>query len=160
MLAMTGGVGTPFFMAPEIVKGSAAHVDHPFACDVYSFAILAWCVLSGERQPYVASAECAGLGAHVITRMVVHEGLRPELPAQHPTREADAEVSWPSKIRDLLERCWSALPTERPDFGSVLSELKDMRGDFEFACACKKERARRCGGGGGEEDNCVRINEQ
>jgi serine/threonine protein kinase len=129
-LGMTGGMGTTFFMAPEVVMaGSYERVlggmAHPYASDVYSYGIRAWCVLSGERCPYSTHPACAGMGAHQITRQIVHEGLRPQMPTSTPilyTRSGgdnddanettsnvgkyqDMDIQWPLEVCGLLERC-------------------------------------------------------
>ena len=44
-MTMTSGVGTPFFMAPEMATGTRHYTG---AVDVYSFAIMAAQVLSGR----------------------------------------------------------------------------------------------------------------
>ena len=44
-MTMTSGVGTPFFMAPEMATGTKHYTG---AVDVYSFAIMAAQVLSGR----------------------------------------------------------------------------------------------------------------
>ena len=44
-MTMTSGVGTPFFMAPEMATGTKHYTG---AVDVYSFAIMAAQVLVGR----------------------------------------------------------------------------------------------------------------
>ena len=44
-MTMTSGVGTPFFMAPEMATGTKHYTG---AVDVYSFAIMAAQVLTGK----------------------------------------------------------------------------------------------------------------
>ena len=44
-MTMTSGVGTPFYMAPEIAKGLKRYTG---AVDVYSFAIMAAQVMVGR----------------------------------------------------------------------------------------------------------------
>jgi serine/threonine protein kinase len=155
---MTGGIGTTFFMAPEVVTGAQQELAaHPFACDVYSYAILAWCILSGER-PYATNAACDGLSPHQVTHKVVHEGMRPEIPT--PCEGGDCGVDggggggggdgsggdssgengnaqeecryWSARTHSLLERCWCASAGKRPVFASVLQDMQGMRDDFNF----------------------------
>jgi serine/threonine protein kinase len=152
---MTGGIGTTFFMAPEVVTGDQGALQkHPFASDVYSYAILAWCILSSER-PYATNTSCEGLNPRQITHRVVHQGLRPEVPAlPHQHKDAGAGAasagagatggddegsekvemnqSWPAGVCRLLERCWRTLADERPDFALVLKDMQSMRSDFDF----------------------------
>jgi serine/threonine protein kinase len=75
--AITGGIGTALWMAPEVITTDRAQLNaHPFGGDVYAFGILAWEVLAGER-PYVGlrHGRCRGIGAHQIKQLVVG-GLR------------------------------------------------------------------------------------
>ena len=52
-LDITGGVGTGIYMSPEAIANDDAMLRaHPFASDVFSFGVLAWQILAGER-PYV-----------------------------------------------------------------------------------------------------------
>ena len=44
-MTMTSGVGTPFYMAPEVASGSKHYTG---AADVYSFAIMAAQVMVGK----------------------------------------------------------------------------------------------------------------
>ena len=44
-MTMTSGVGTPFFMAPEMATGTKHYTG---AVDVYSFAIMAAHVMTGK----------------------------------------------------------------------------------------------------------------
>ena len=48
LVPVRAGIGTPMYMAPEIIVGDQdALRAHPFACDIYSYAILAWEVRCG-----------------------------------------------------------------------------------------------------------------
>ena len=68
---ITGGIGTSLYMAPEVIVSDKAVMGaHPFASDVYSYAILAWQVLDGER-PFVHEPVCAGLTMAQIKERVV-----------------------------------------------------------------------------------------
>ena len=52
----------------------------PFACDVYSYGILAWQVLTGAK-PYAELRGAKGVGAGEALRRIA-AGLRPALPAR------------------------------------------------------------------------------
>ena len=95
---------------------------YPFACDIFSYGILAWQLLADER-PYVSSDACLGLSLHQIKHRVV-EGLRPEIEAKH---------GWPTAIVELLVSCWSAEPGHRPTFASVLASLNETGTAAEIA---------------------------
>jgi hypothetical protein len=64
-------------MAPEIIlnNNAAAMEAHPFACDAFSYGILAWQVLSGKGP------RGRGLGMMGVLKGAV-SGASPEIPAQ------------------------------------------------------------------------------
>ena len=101
------------------MKHEQTGAESPYACDVHSYGILAWQILSGER-PYVTDAACAGMGLHQIKQQVV-QGLRPEIPH---------DGSWPEGMAGLLQRCWAGVASERPQFNSLVLDLEQMQGAF------------------------------
>lgn len=118
---MTSGIGTPTFMAPEIVAGDIQLETHPFACDVFSFGILAWQILTGD-SPYTNS----GMSPHQIKRKVV-EGLRPPVPHQ--------EGVWPVGVAELLQECWAGNAKDRPSFDTAMERIGSMDTAFSaFTC--------------------------
>ncbi|ELR23857.1 serine/threonine kinase [Acanthamoeba castellanii str. Neff] len=98
---MTRGLGTPAYMAPEVLK------NQPYTekADVYSFAVCFWQLLSGE-EPYKAME-----GAYQIVYSVTN-GDRPPLAASLGKEE-----------RALIERCWANDPQQRPAFKEVVQRL-------------------------------------
>ena len=100
-------VGTPLFTAPEIMQ--ARPYDN--SVDVYSFALVMYFVFSG-RVPFQDDPESDALlsFAHAVVA-----GKRPEIPA-----------SCPPKISDLIQKCWSGEPSERPSFEVVCNTLKEF----------------------------------
>jgi hypothetical protein len=97
---MTGLIGTPQWMAPEIL---ACSTYYDSKVDVFSFGIVLWELLTGE-VPY-KDVPVARLGY-----LVVQEGLRPEIPK-----------STPAALATLMAACWSADPRKRPDFGLIIN---------------------------------------
>jgi serine/threonine protein kinase len=67
---MTGGAGTPRYMAPEVARMERSY---GFPADVYSFTILLWQIIT-NRVPYAS----IGSGLEFTTR-VVNGNLRPTL---------------------------------------------------------------------------------
>ena len=101
---------------------------HPLACDVYSFGIMTWQILCGER-PYVTEAQCEGLSIHQIMQKVV-SGYRPEV---HPGD------SWPEGVEQVVVRCWAGVPEERPSFDVLVLELRALAVGFAAlgsSCSC------------------------
>ncbi|KAH6555203.1 hypothetical protein KP509_1Z274300 [Ceratopteris richardii] len=101
---VSGGVrGTLPWIAPELLSGKGLVTEK---VDVYSFGIVMWELLTGE-EPY-ANMHCG-----TIIGGIVHNNLRPTTPSW-------CDPSW----KQLMERCWSANPADRPDFTAVASELR------------------------------------
>ena len=74
-----------------------------YASDVYSFAIVAWEVLSREI-PWATETHPRGICIRVFIK-----GLRPEI-------LADA----PADIANIIRTCWTRVPDARPKFADVL----------------------------------------
>ncbi|KAK2987100.1 hypothetical protein RJ640_009559 [Escallonia rubra] len=104
---ISGGVrGTLPWMAPELLNGSSSLVSEKV--DVFSFGIVLWELLTGD-EPY------ADLHYGAIIGGIVSNTLRPPVPES-------CDVEWKS----LMERCWSAEPSERPSFTEVANQLRIM----------------------------------
>ena len=102
-----GAVGTPFWMAPELLVGGGSTP----ASDVYSFGILLSEVYTG-RDPY------DGQDAMEVLRLVVD-----------PTVEKRPDVkpgSLPAPISLLMRECWQSLPELRPPFEEIDRRLNAM----------------------------------
>ena len=126
--SITGGMGTSKWMAPEVIVSDGLQLDaHPYASDVYSFAVLAWQVLAGE-QPY------AGFGGslHQLKQEVM-AGLRPEMP--HNAEE----WGWPEDALKMIESCWLREAGERPSFVEVSRKLSLMEAEFERLAPSESE---------------------
>lgn len=104
---ISGGVrGTLPWMAPELLNGSSSLVSEKV--DVFSFGIVMWELLTGE-EPY------ADLHYGAIIGGIVSNTLRPPVPES-------CDPEW----RSLMERCWSAEPSERPSFTEIANELRSV----------------------------------
>jgi serine/threonine protein kinase len=93
--------GSPAYMAPEVYMG---HYDEK--CDVYSFGMVLWEMLTQER----VFADIPNLQKLMFA--VVEEGRRPALPPNTPT-----------SLRNLITACWDASPAKRPSFKEILEQL-------------------------------------
>ncbi|RLM69429.1 serine/threonine-protein kinase STY46-like isoform X2 [Panicum miliaceum] len=102
--AMTAETGTYRWMAPEVIN----HQPYDNKADVYSFAI----VLSELMTSKIPYTTMSPLQAAVGVR----QGLRPQLPENaHP------------RLLILMQRCWEALPSNRPSFADIVTELEDIQ---------------------------------
>jgi len=95
--------GTAHYAAPEDLCENLFALTP--AADMFSFGIICWEAMSGQRpwQGEQASAVAAGVG---------REGAR------LPMRD-----NWPVDMRSLMARCWSTNPAARPSPGQVVAEL-------------------------------------
>ncbi|KAK8550156.1 hypothetical protein V6N12_038884 [Hibiscus sabdariffa] len=106
---ISGGVrGTLPWMAPELLNGSSSLVSEKV--DVFSFGIVMWELLTGE-EPY------SDLHYGAIIGGIVSNTLRPPVPEC-------CDPEW----RSLMERCWSAEPSERPNFTEIANEQLGLMG--------------------------------
>jgi serine/threonine protein kinase len=99
---MTQNVGTPHWMAPELL---AADETYSSKVDVYAYGIVLWEIATGE-VPFV------GLEPAQIVVQVFMKDLRPPLPDRlNP------------QIRELITQCWDKNPDLRPTFDDIVSRF-------------------------------------
>jgi hypothetical protein len=111
-------------MAPEIIDiaNNRAEIEaHPFACDTFSYGILAWQIVFGDR-PYVSNRKFRHTPVEKIKQHVVN-GLRPEIPQGK---------GWPKAFVEMLAKSWHATPGERPNFIVIQTQLLSMRCAFAW----------------------------
>jgi len=106
-------------MAPEVALG----LPYNELCDVYSFSLLLWELLSLQK-PY------PNLSPASMRESVWHDAS-PERPRIHST-------TWPMSIQDLLQRGWSPILSKRPPMntitlllGNVYSWMQHLDGEEE-----------------------------
>eukprot|EP00581_Thalassiosira_minuscula_P004806 CAMPEP_0183737570 /NCGR_PEP_ID=MMETSP0737-20130205/52361_1 /TAXON_ID=385413 /ORGANISM="Thalassiosira miniscula, Strain CCMP1093" /LENGTH=643 /DNA_ID=CAMNT_0025971879 /DNA_START=78 /DNA_END=2009 /DNA_ORIENTATION=+ len=103
--------GTPRYMAPEV----GLSLGYGTKADVYSFGILLWEILAMSK-PYAAYSSAE------FEKAVFVKGDRPVI-YHH----------WPATMKDLISRCWSASPSQRPTIlgvkASLLSVMAIIAGD-------------------------------
>ena len=93
----TGGVGTIKFMAPELLNESSKYSNK---VDVYSFGVVVFFILTGGELPKISLADQAN-------------GKKAKIP------KGINDVS-----RDLILRCWSTNPDDRPSFNEIADFIK------------------------------------
>ncbi|KAL9240717.1 hypothetical protein vseg_014903 [Gypsophila vaccaria] len=94
---------TSVYTAPELFK------DEIFdkSVDVYSFAVILYEMIEGVHPFHPKSAEEA-------IRVMCLEGKRP------PYKKLK---NYPSELKDLLDECWNADPSVRPNFAEIILRL-------------------------------------
>ncbi|XP_058060446.1 mitogen-activated protein kinase kinase kinase 7 [Anopheles bellator] len=101
---MTNNKGSAAWMAPEVFEGS----KYTEKCDVFSWGIILWEVIARE-QPF----------KHIDTSFAimwrVHQGRRPPL-----------IEGCPKPIEQLMVRCWSQDPNQRPPMKEVVSVMNGL----------------------------------
>ena len=107
---LTGNTGSRRYMAPEVAK----NMPYDLSVDAYSFGVLLWEMWATEK-PF------NGYSVSEYMECVVEGGHRPcvDPPGVH--------ALWPSRIKDLMIRCWSKEARSRPDFVSILETLISIK---------------------------------
>jgi len=102
---LTAETGSYRWMAPEVLR----HEPYDEKCDVYSFAMLCWEMLT-YRVPFEQHQPVQAAFAMAI------ENKRPDIPAScHPD------------VKQLLERSWREQSEARPSFAQVCDELQSLQ---------------------------------
>lgn len=96
--------GTLNYLAPELLADVNRKAS--MASDVYSFGILMWAVLAGREPEWVGPTS---LLQEALCERHNHPPLN-EIPASGP------ETPGLEELKELLQRCWSHEPGERPSF--------------------------------------------
>lgn len=106
---MTGLIGTAHWMAPEVLMSSPSYDER---VDVYSYGIFLWELLTGKMV-------YEGLKPAEITIGVIEGTLRPEIPKDTP-----------QYLSQLIQKCWSQQPEDRPPMSRVVSLLSNPKYHF------------------------------
>ena len=125
--AMTAGVGTWRWMAPEVFENDEGpdDVQYNSKADVYSFGILMYEMLE-RRMPY--SERFGNDISDPRISLYVSRGLRPAL--ESSSASASSEEGPTALIRKeliaLMQRAWDSDPSVRPDFQLLEEELRRL----------------------------------
>lgn len=105
-------VGTPMYMAPELLRGDEHYNS---SIDIYSYSILAYEIVTGKEPYYELSSKITSISLS----FKIMKGYRPKLDDQ----------PIPQKMKDLLSRCWDEQPEKPPTFSEICFLLLN---DFTF----------------------------
>jgi tRNA A-37 threonylcarbamoyl transferase component Bud32 len=111
MDTMTKGMGTPLWMAPEVIEaqGEKKKITYDEKVDIYSYGIIL-SELINRKAPFSEIDNFFKVIPQVL------EGNRP----------AFDKESAPSNFVALMERCWSQRAAERPEIKEVVETLDQM----------------------------------
>uniref|UniRef100_A0A7S1PI24 Protein kinase domain-containing protein n=1 Tax=Percolomonas cosmopolitus TaxID=63605 RepID=A0A7S1PI24_9EUKA len=117
----TVGIGTSYYMAPEIAKGTGEYTEN---VDAYAFGILAMEMLLGRMCPFPANSAS---GQPINIQSLQHET------AQNPNFRPDVNEleSRYHSLQWILKLCWHHDPSMRPPFKDVAKILKSSLYDID-----------------------------
>eukprot|EP00039_Didymoeca_costata_P020423 m.341215 g.341215 ORF g.341215 m.341215 type:complete len:855 (+) comp19916_c0_seq1:198-2762(+) len=113
---MTGQVGTPNYMAPELLDGKTRYGP---PADVWSFAVVMWEIcnqVEPELISFFPEEETSAFNLRHLAK-ILREGKRLPL---------DNMKDCPHELKTLITQCWDLVPMNRPsidDLGDSLSQL-------------------------------------
>ncbi|PKK68127.1 kinase-like protein [Rhizophagus irregularis] len=96
------------YIAPEVIRG----LGNTKAADIYSFGIIMWEILTGER-PYKDQPHDIHLAFKIL------DGLRPTIPE-----------GTPDNYRNLMQKCWHKNLTERAK--NIKNEVMSLRNSLDL----------------------------
>ncbi|POG69982.1 kinase-like domain-containing protein [Rhizophagus irregularis DAOM 181602=DAOM 197198] len=92
------------YIAPEVICGKQT----TFASDIYSIGMLMWEISSGQ-SPFINFENDCELALKIIN------GMRPKI-----------VLGTPLEYKELMEQCWDADPTKRPDIDTLDDKIGEM----------------------------------
>jgi serine/threonine protein kinase len=124
---MTAFVGTPVFMAPEIMTDEGRTARYGDKADVYSLGMTMWSLWTRQR-PF-ADEKHAHLSMFTLLNAVA-EGARPKVPKDTPPL-----------LSFLIQDCWQKEPEKRPSMEHLLEKLRTYKHDTDDDPADETRRA-------------------
>lgn len=115
---MTNNKGSAAWMAPEVFASD----NYTEKCDVFSWGIILWEVLS-RRKPYYSN----GVTSFTIL-WSVHQGKRPPL-----------IKNCPKCIEKLMTQCWHQIPANRPSMSELVEIMYTLCSILPGADECIQE---------------------
>lgn len=126
-------VGSGLWMAPEVCFNS----KYGPSCDVFSFGIIMWELLTGERPYHDRPTDQQNM---IPVRVSESEDFRPTLPSQEQL------AGYQRAYIELMRGCWRCVPSERPTFVEISYALRRLQlehGQFEKDTNLKQQQQQR-----------------
>ncbi len=98
------------YIAPEVL----IEKEHTFKSDIYSVGILMWEISSGQ-PPFINYEHDYYLAMNIVN------GIRPKILPGTPLR-----------YKSLMEQCWDADPSKRPDVFTLLCERQEINMSYYY----------------------------
>lgn len=121
---MTSFVGSPLWMAPEVVRGEA----YNGSCDVYSFGIVMWELLT-ESSPYAEQLKHLP-ASQIPYKVATDQNFRPILPNIELLIDKGQSLQYDAtsltEYVNLMTKCWTHEPSNRPPFTEIVQNLKQL----------------------------------
>jgi len=102
---LTNAVGTIRYMAPEVIRGR----HYTERCDVFSFAIVVWEIITRKRPTLNVKGQNASSMA-ILYAMA--NGARPPMIR-----------NLPRALQEMISRCWDEEPQKRPPMKEIKRKL-------------------------------------
>ena len=107
-------IGTPSFMAPEVLKSE----PYGKSVDVYSFGMIAWQMSTAAHpfgKPGAADADGDAADAFLVIMKAAVKHERP-----------DFAPNTPQPLIELIDACWHRIPAARPSAAEMVLALEAM----------------------------------
>jgi serine/threonine protein kinase len=110
-------VGSPSYSAPE-VSGGTDRIEKTAKADVFSFGIILYEILCGQR-----------VFPSTLAPATIWKKARDPKPSARPMISASIHPT----LRSCIQRCWVPDPVKRPKLADIWQQLRDVRFGFPGA---------------------------
>ncbi|EGD79910.1 TKL protein kinase [Salpingoeca rosetta] len=119
-MTMTAGVGTPLYMAPEVLLGDKYNAK----ADVFSFGVLMWEVATQRVPDLIEQEKGSDFRGPMLATLskLLQDGKRLEFASRGGTGDA-ASTRPPLVFHELARQCMDRLPRVRPSFEELCARL-------------------------------------
>ncbi|THG99343.1 hypothetical protein EW026_g2979 [Hermanssonia centrifuga] len=104
--------GTLRWQAPELMTGQGELTQQ---IDIYAFAVSCVEILAKGGVPWHLVDDAT------VRHLVLIDNIRPELPNLRP---------WSGQLGDCIQRCWDRVPSSRPPFTQIDTEISNLRRQY------------------------------